>query len=427
MNESIEKIKKIVFLGYVWPEPRSSAAGLRTMNLMETFKNAGWCVRFVSAARTTDFSENLAAQGISSDFIQLNNSNFDTFITQEAPDYVVFDRFVTEEQLGWRVQKHSPESVRIVDTQDLHFLRRARERSLKGGASLDNIHLCNFEFSSDEDTFREIASIYRSDASLIISDFEMDFLVSRLNVPKSRIFLSRFQYPESQETTPYQDRANFVMIGNFRHLPNADAILWLKKEIWPEIHEKLPLAQVHVYGAYGSREIMSLTDPSLNFFVKGRMENHLIALQKYRINLAPLRFGAGIKGKISDGWWAGTPVVTTSIGAEGMSEQLPWGGEISNSTSDFAEKAVRLYKDEKEWRSRQDRGNLILRQLYSKKMNSKALVIHFEKLKAELKFSRKQNFIGGMLNHHYQKSTKYFSLWIETKAQLNTLASGKDP
>jgi hypothetical protein len=128
------------------------------MNLIRTFESAGWNVVFASAAKATDFSDgivdssNLTAKSTTRvEQIQLNDSRFEEWISQESPDFVIFDRFVTEEQLGWKVQKGSPHSVRLIDTQDLHFLRKARERHLRLGRSVSEVSQCEFDLKSGDD------------------------------------------------------------------------------------------------------------------------------------------------------------------------------------------------------------------------------------------------------------------------------------
>ncbi|MEO5969609.1 MAG: glycosyltransferase [Bdellovibrionia bacterium] len=413
------RITKVLFLGYGWPEPRSSAAGLRTMNLVDAFLASGWEIIFCSSSKKNQYSENLSELGIRTEQVQFNDSSFDAFVSKESPDFVIFDRFLTEEQFGWRIQQFSPDSVRIIDTIDLHFLRREREKHLKAGMSLTDLAVCNFNLSTN-DAYREIAAIYRSDCSLIISDFEIALLVERLKVPENLLFLSRFHYTEANPSPPFEERKNFAMIGNFRHAPNTDALHWLKNEIWPKIQRQLPFAQVHVYGAYPTKEIMNLTDSKTGFYVKGTAENQFETLRQYRINLAPLRFGAGIKGKITDGWWTGTPAISTSIGAEGMFEDLPWGGEISNDPHDFAMKAINLYQKKDAWEKCQTQGKAIIQRFYSNEPHSANLIKKLEAIRQNLAQTRGENFIGGMLNHHLHKSTKYFSLWIESKNSLKS-------
>lgn len=335
---------KVLIIGYVWPEPLSSAAGLRDWNLIETFQGVGWEVIFASSSKENHFSKAIQNRGIQICPVQPNDPEFDIFIQNLKPDFVVFDRFVTEEQFGWRVQENSPETVRILDTQDLHFLRRGREKAIKSGRAENQLRVAtqfpiNLPDELSEDLLREVASIYRSDCSLIISSFEIQLLKDRYRLPSDLLHLSRFQYDLPPASPSFGERMDFVTIGNFRHLPNADGIRWLYAEIWPLIRKRLPEANLFVYGAYPPKEMMALTQKKSGFHVVGSTPDQFETLKKYRVNLAALRFGAGIKGKISDGWWAGTPVVTTPIGAEGMSDDLSWGGEIAVDQEDFAQKS----------------------------------------------------------------------------------------
>ena len=205
-----------------------------------------------------------------------------------------------------------------------------------------------------------------------------------------------------------------MMIGNFRHPPNRDGILWMKKEIWPLIRKTLPSAEFHCYGAYPPREIMNLSDRASGFIIQGATADQYLTLCQYRVNLAPLRYGAGIKGKISDGWWTGTPVVTTSIGAEGMSGGLALGGIIADSPESFAQAAIQLYSQEQDWNHSQTLGLELIRALYSR---SEAFTQRIQYLQKNLEDHRKANFMGTLLSYHTLRSTKYFSKWIEEKSK----------
>ncbi|MFZ9596006.1 MAG: glycosyltransferase [Bdellovibrionia bacterium] len=405
---------KALFIGYIWPEPQSSAAGLRTYNLLNTLRKNPWEILFTSAAKENDHTRSLHEHGIQTQCIRTNDSSFDQLLTEVQPDFVFFDRFISEEQFGWRVQDACPHAVRIIDTQDLHFLRRIRQRELKKQAPLEQLTQARFEFH-EESVFREIASLFRSDCSLIISSFERDLLKNRFHVPDALLHLHRFQYPEMKPTLPFKNRIHFAMIGNFRHAPNFDGVFWLKKELWPAIRKRLPQAQVHLYGAYPPQEIMALHDPKTGFLIPGFTPDQHQTLAQYRVNLAPLRFGAGIKGKITDGWWSGTPVVTTSLGAQGMADGLPWGGAISDDPEDFATKAVELHESLPDWQRAQQAGSEILRQLYSEEPQASFLMQRLLKIQNNLNQHRRDNFTGAMLTYHLQRSDKYFSRWIEAK------------
>ncbi|MCH8496401.1 MAG: glycosyltransferase family 4 protein, partial [Balneolales bacterium] len=116
----------------------------------------------------------------------------------------------------------------------------------------------------------------------------------------------------------FAQRRNFVSIGNFLHDPNTDAVRQLKSTIWPLIRSRLPEAELHIYGAYVNESVLQMHNPREGFIVKGRAEDALETIKNYRVLLAPLRFGAGIKGKLIDAMRTGTPSVTTRIASEGL-------------------------------------------------------------------------------------------------------------
>ena len=164
---------KLLVIGLVWPEPESSAAGTHLLHLIDLFAKHSWEVHFATAASTSPYSVNLNSKGVFTQEILLNDSSFDTFIQTLNPQAVLFDRFVTEEQFGWRVAENCPNALRLVDTEDLHCLRLARQKAFK-----ENLPFSTDDLLTEEVAKREIASILRCDISLIISEFEMQLLHS---------------------------------------------------------------------------------------------------------------------------------------------------------------------------------------------------------------------------------------------------------
>ena len=127
----------ILIIGTVWPEPNSSAAGSRTMQLIEQFQKRNWKITFACAAADSQFSIDFEKYGIDKVSIALNNSSFDAFIKNLQPTIVLFDRFMMEEQFGWRVAENCPDALRILDTIDLHCLRLARQQAFKEKRDFD--------------------------------------------------------------------------------------------------------------------------------------------------------------------------------------------------------------------------------------------------------------------------------------------------
>ncbi len=427
--------KTLLIIGYVWPEPNSSAAGTRMMQLIQLFQRQGWLITFASPSNLGEHRTDLSVLGINEQLIELNNESFDLFIQQLQPGLVIFDRFMMEEQFGWRIEKQAPQAIRILNTEDLHSLRAVRQQMIKDYLNtqpemtdLQKVPLHNtqvlFERMAASDLAkREIASIFRCDVTLMISEFEMALLQQQFQVPTRQLIYLPFLY-ENLPTRPLktlEKRQNFIAIGNFRHEPNWDAVLWLKQEIWPQIRQQLPKAELHIYGAYPPKKATQLHNPQQGFKVMGWAENAFDVLSQARVCLASLRFGAGIKGKLAEAMLCGTPNVTTSIGSESMQMEnsKAWGGLIANQSHEFAEQAVRLYQDSVLWQKAQKQGYKIVTDRYLQTPERpQPLLDKINELTTDLVAHRTANFIGAMLNHHHHKSTQYMAQWIEVKNRL---------
>ncbi|AEM72162.1 putative glycosyltransferase [Allomuricauda ruestringensis DSM 13258] len=403
--------KKLLVIGYVWPEPNTTAAGCRMQQLLEAFISFGFQVTFASTASKTEYSLDLQQMGIRETPIQLNHSSFDEFVKELSPDMVLFDRFMVEEQFGWRVADCAPNAIRILNTEDLHSLRKAREEAHKKKECFTLQHWKNHPI-----TLREVASIYRCDLSLIISTYEMEILYATLNIPTELLCHLPFMVGKTTEQWPsYIARKGFVSIGNGKHAPNVDAIKVLKQEIWPQIRKQLPEAEMHIYGAYLPQQLNEMHSPKTRFHVHGWAEDVDVVLKKAKVLLAPIQFGAGIKGKLLDAMKIGTPSVTTSIGAEGMHGDLPWNGTITNAWDKFAQAAVDLYQNPTAWENAQRQGSELLQTFYDKESLQTRLKERLQQLSEALQTHRTQNFIGKLLQHQTMASTKYMAKWIEAK------------
>ena len=153
----------------------------------------------------------------------------------------------------------------------------------------------------------------------------------------------------------------------------------------------------------------------------GRAEDAKEAIAKHRILLAPIRFGAGVKGKFIDAMQSGTPSVTTATGAEAMHGQLIWNGAIEDDSATFIAQAVKLYKDKDLWLKAQENGIKINNERYGKSRFSGLFIEKLTALLLNLTVHRQDNFFGQILQHHTVNSSKYMSLWIEEKNKGNAL------
>ena len=404
--------KKLLIIGYVWPEPKSSAAGSRMMELIALFNAQGYQITFASASQLSDHMADLSEYNVDCTNIALNCSSFDLFVKTLSPSVVIYDRFMMEEQFGWRVEQQCPNALTILDTEDLHTLRYARHDAFKNSRVVSSIDL-NSDMAK-----REIAAIFRCDLTLMISTTEIELLTTHYQVPAQLLHYVPFMLDIDKLNDPrpkYTERVDFISIGNFRHAPNWDAVRYLKESIWPLIRKELPKARLNVYGAYPPPKATQLHNEKQGFLIKGWCDDAHAEIKKARVLLAPLRFGAGIKGKLADAMINGTPNVTTSIGSESMHDGLPWAGEVSDDPKLFAQQAVALYQDSKRWSECVINGDAIIRTIYNKVHLADTLMNRVNELIDNLENHRLDNFTGSMLKHHHHKSTKYMSQWIEAK------------
>ena len=391
------------------------------MQLIEIFQQHDYQVTYSSPAQISEHMVNLDEQGIEKVAIELNNSSFDEFVKVLNPDVVLFDRFMMEEQFSWRVEKQCPSAFRLLETVDLHCLRYARQQAVKQHKDASKSE--NLDYVNDI-ALREVASILRCDLSLLISEYEIEVLKDVYHVDEDILHYLPFMFDVIEEDKAvhswpaFSERQHFVTIGNFRHEPNWDSVLYLKNAIWPAVRKALKNAELHIYGSYPPKKAQQLHNSARGFHIKGWAEDAIATLSQYRVCLSPLRFGAGMKGKLADAMLSGTPSVTTSIGAESMHTGYDWPGVIADEPELIIAEAIELYSDQANWKKCQLNGIPIVNNLFNKKKNAQVL---YQKLLASIESQqarRNKNFTGMMLRHHTMKSAQYMSQWIEAKNRL---------
>ena len=378
------------------------------MQLIEFFKVSSYDICFATPCSKKEHSYPLEKINVSTEAIEVNNSSFNDFIQKLNPDVVIFDRFMMEEQFAWRVAQQCPQALRVIDTSDLHCLRAARQDALKTGGAFCHQHPI---------ALREIAAIYRSDLSLLISDYELAYVQKQFRVPSDLLaYWPFFVDPPSKPFVSFDQRRHFVLLGSLQHAPNLDAARWCLQSIWPRIRAQIPEAELHCYGSYGDRYAHELHQPAIGFHFKGRAENAGDTLKQYRVQLAPLRFGAGLKGKLFDAMESGTPSVSTPIGLEGILDpDCPWGCAISENPAPIAATAIQLYQRQQSWQDCQAAGLKILNTRFQRSYWWAQLPKIIQQAQAEMATRRSANFIGQMLRHHQHRSTEFMSRWIEAK------------
>ena len=409
-------MKKVIVIGKNWPEPKTTAAGMRMMQLLFFFKEQAEEVVFACAASPSSFSVLFEEDSIRTKEIQLNDDSFNNWIKEEQPSLVVFDRFMVEEQFGWRVSEATPQALRLLNTEDLHSLRASR------GQTLDEKEALRNHWMTSPITHRELASILRSDLSLLVSHFEYEWLQSHLPQAAKSCFVLPFLFPQLDENTliglpTFEKRNGFVFVGNGKHQPNQDAVHWLATDIWPAIHQELPQSECAVVGGYwNSHHIAKYKNiPGLRF--TGQVDELGDFLSNRRINLLPLRYGAGIKGKLADGLRSGCITVSTSQGVEGLKNESRFPGAIQEDTSLFARRAIELHQDKESWTRYQAEIPSFFNGNYSREEGHQGFQSAMEKAMESLEENRATNLLQQLITHQSLRSSEYLSRYIALKNQ----------
>ncbi|MHA6194436.1 glycosyltransferase [Pseudomonas wadenswilerensis] len=398
----------ILVIGQAWPEANAPAAGGHLLQILECFLARNWRVTFSSPAVPDEHRANLLELGVAEHAI--DDRSFDRFISELNPDVVLFDRFTMEEQFASRVGQHCPQALRVLEASSLQSLSDARHALLRRRliVGLDPNDFRELFATSGPDLYRqmaptglaqrELAAIFRSDLSLVTSDVEMNLLVNGFGVPQELLHWCPLLLKTPQAPAKaFAEREHFVCIGDFRHGPDADALLWLKHNIWPMIRRRQPEAQLHLHCAHPLPKAAALHDPAGGFLILDRAADTLAVTGNARVYLAPLRFGAGLKDSLADALLAGTPSVTTPIGAEGMQGALPWPGLVSGTAEGLAQAAASLYGDEARWNQAQRDARQLLGAFYDGRRHGMALAERIQQTLMELDDQRLYNFTGAML------------------------------
>jgi glycosyltransferase involved in cell wall biosynthesis len=320
--------------------PDQDAGSLRMLSLLLIFQELGLQVTFVpeNLLRVSPYTERMQELGIECLHFPFL-PGFDTFFAERGKEFdiIVLSRAHVAEEMLPLCRKHTPDTPVVFDTVDLHFLRGHREADLtqdetkrKRAAEMEAL---------------ELGVGAASDAVVVVSTEETKILKERL--PGHRVALISMIHDIQTEIPAYSARRDCLFVGGFEHTPNLDAMLWFSLEIMPLIREQLPDAKLHIIGSKMPESIRSLA--SGHIITHGYVEYIEPFLKSCLLSVAPLRYGAGVKGKITQSMSWGLPVVSTPIGAEGMHLEHEKNVLVADNAALFAKHIVRLHRDRELW------------------------------------------------------------------------------
>jgi GT2 family glycosyltransferase/tetratricopeptide (TPR) repeat protein len=253
-------------------------------------------------------------------------------------DVIILSFWYVAEQYLSRIRAWSPASRVLIDTVDVHFVREHREAELSQDAKL---------FQQAEKTRRGELAIYRqADALITVTEDDRQTLLREL--PECRIFVAPNIHDLEAEGPGAESRDGLLFVGNFGHRPNEDAVLYFHREIWPLVLQRVPGARWAIVGNNPPPSVQTLAGGAIQ--VTGYVPSVEPYLRSHLVSVAPLRYGAGMKGKIGEALACGLPVVTTSVGVEGMGLKNGENGAlVADDPEAFAAQIAKLYADRQLW------------------------------------------------------------------------------
>lgn len=337
----------ILIVDALTPDAARDSGSLRMLNIMRLLRELGWRVSFMADNRMAAREEivQLGRVGVHV-LCKPWSPSLATWLRREgaALDAVMLCRHYVAAPNLELVRRLAPRAKLLFDTVDLHFLREQRAAEHKGNATLAR--------QAELSRRCEMALIQACDITFVVSPIEHALLAREL--PQARVELLSNVHELYGRRADFASRNGLVFVGGFNHPPNEDAVRWLVGEIFPLIHAQRPDLTLHLIGDIPEAARSSLAAPGVQ--IHGRIADLAPWMDGCRVALAPLRYGAGVKGKVNMAMSHGMPVVATSMAAEGM--QLRDGEEIllADDTAGFAAAVLRLHEDETLWLRLSERG-----------------------------------------------------------------------
>jgi O-antigen biosynthesis protein len=359
--------KTILVIGLEGPAFDQSTANRMTFHYLKLLLSMGLHVVYSGYfLRLQPYASVLEQTGIQVLYEQDRKQTLEKWIKKNGKyinyAYLIFP-FIAERYMSY-LKQYTTAKI-IYNASDLFYLRERRDYEVTGDTKLLK--------SSQQWKDREFAIFKKADAIHVVSTFERQMLAEALPGKKIRqIPVYVYDEKEHFEIAPFECRKHLLFVGAFSHKPNIDGVIWFSREIFPKILKKLPKTKLFIIGSNPTPEIKALQ--SHNILITGYITDN--ELERYysecKLVVAPLRFGAGVKGKIVEALFHGIPVVTTSVGAEGMPD-IENFISISDEPEDFADKVIRLYNSKNLWNQRSDRSKVYIERYFSLRAARKQL------------------------------------------------------
>jgi GT2 family glycosyltransferase/glycosyltransferase involved in cell wall biosynthesis len=360
--------KNILVIDHHLPMPDRDSGSLRMFQILKLLRELGHRVTFIpdNLANTPPYTGELQKRGIEVVYHPYVKKVRDYLIAHDPSfDVVVLSRCDFARKHMTDVRLHAPHSRIIFDTVDLHYLREDREAQLTRDPEVRR--------KARERQQLEHELIEQADETWVVSPVEQQLLQEKWPGKSVQLVSNIVEVPGSK--TPFALRRDYLFIGGFQHRPNIDAVLFFVQKIYPLVSEHLRDAKFYIIGDKAPPEIVALATDRI--VVAGLQKDVRPFFDSVKLSVAPLRFGAGVKGKINQSMAFGVPVVATSLAVEGMDLTDHEDVLVADEPEDFARSLIELYESEELWKTLSQNSIKETRASYSTDTASKTLEFLF--------------------------------------------------
>ena len=333
----------VLYVDAVTPEPDKDSGSVDSVNTMAILRNLGYRVHFVPGTNFAHWGKSthdLQKMGVECIFHPYY-SNMDMLLNERGNcfDYVVLSRAEVCDLFLKKIRKKCPDAKIIYNTVDMHFLRMEREAKQNKDSDM--------ALAASAMKKKELGFIKNADATIVLSEYERGFL-NKIQSIAPKLWTIPLVRNEQVRRANFDSSSDILFIGGYKHPPNVDAVDWLVKKIWPKIREALPGVNLIICGSHMPDNFSQYE--SSDVILKGYIEDLDGFVAQRRLTIAPLRFGAGLKGKVASSIGIGVPCLGTSIAFEGMAEEGLDDIKFKATTPlQFSRMARSLYTDKKKW------------------------------------------------------------------------------
>ncbi len=341
--------RQVLVFDHRLPTPDRDSGSFRMMELIRAIGRRGHLITFFpnNEAVFSPYLEDLERAGIEVVYPP-HYASAEEFLSKYGHEFrlAIIARADVAERHMETVRRHAPQAKIVFDTVDLCFLREERQARISGDESLQAAASVRKE--------QELRLARSADITLVVSEIEKAVLAAECGSEADVRILSNIHPVTTTSPRGYEERSDIVFIGGFDHQPNVDAVLFFAHEIFPLVRERLPGVVFQVIGPYPTPEISGLASESVH--ILGFVPDVKPTFEKARLSVAPLRFGAGVKGKVNQSMSLGVPTVVTPIAAEGMFLTHEVDAMIADGAERFADAVVRLWSSPELWRKISENG-----------------------------------------------------------------------